>query len=196
MRALGLQNGDMLCYSTSSGGTVNGINILQMSVKLINATKPGSDLHKVAALLKQSSSIRNSRINCNTPSSKTVPPQCPAIRSTPVSTMSTPSLRPSPTHTAKTVTQQTPTSVSMTTPSSQHGARSYFTAKGSAARSVPPRGVTPRAALRGQSPMVTPQSKRAAHHLHTPTNSVQAHQFDLSSFSGSGNCGKFIHCAN
>ncbi len=192
MRALGLQNGDMLCYSTSSGGTVNGMNILQMSVKLINATKPGSDLHKVAALLKQTSSIRNSRNHCYTPSSKTVPPQLPAMRSTPVSILSTPSLRPpTATHTTKTVTQQTPTSVSMTTPSSQHGARSYFTAKGSAARSVPPRGVTPRivtprAALRGQSPMVTPQSKRAAHHLHTPTNSVQAHEFGLSSFSGSG----------
>ena len=189
MRALGLQNGDMLCYPNSSGDKVNGMNILQMSVKLINATKPGSDLHKVAALLKQSPSIQQSKNYCNTPSSKTVPtntPQLAAMRSTPVSMMSTPSLQPTPTPTVKTGAPPTPTPVSTKTPSSQHGAKSYFTAKGSAARSVPPRVVTPRAASRGQSPMATPQSKRAAHHLHTPTNSVMAHQFGLSSFSGSG----------
>lgn len=93
LRAQGLQDRDILSYSTTTGETVNAGGVLQRTVKLLNATKPGADLHQLAKLLRSSQHTPSHITPQCRPhySSKTAPPtpMTPVTKATPSSQYAT-----------------------------------------------------------------------------------------------------------
>ena len=196
MRSLGLSDKEIFLHKRESGEVINAAQVLQRSVKLVNATKPGPTLRNTASSLTHSSKSPHSKVAAQqSGQSVSHTPKSDAKRSVLTTPQST-TVQSAAIHhhgnigvtaqgSALRQVSQLSTRTSQITPKGSHASsqgmpRSYA-AQGSAVKRTPSGWsclTTPQSALSG-----APPAKRHAPYTTSPNT---GHQFGLNSFGGSG----------